>query len=61
MQANLVTAGEVVYIASMVVKKFFLLYSDADTRAFDNSGMNPFMLAIQKGHGCDEGHGEGGP
>ena len=25
-------------------------YSGADTRAFDNSGMNPFMMAVEKSH-----------
>ena len=28
----------------------FLIYSGADTRASDNSGMNPFMVAVEKGH-----------
>ena len=27
-----------------------LHYSDADTRASDNSDMNPFMVAVEKGH-----------
>ena len=27
-----------------------LHYSGADTRATDNSGMNPFMIAVEKGH-----------
>lgn len=26
----------------------FLIYSEADTRASDNSGMNPFMVAVEK-------------
>ena len=34
----------------MITLKFPLHYSGADTRASDNSDMNPFMLAIEKGH-----------
>ena len=29
---------------------FLDCYSDADTRASDNSDMNPFMIAVEKGH-----------
>ena len=35
---------------SMIMIEFPLHYSGADTRASDNSDMNPFMLAIEKGH-----------
>ena len=29
---------------------FSFHYSGADTRVSDNSGMNPFMIAVEKGH-----------
>ena len=34
----------------MIMIEFSLHYSGADTRASDNSDMNPFMIAVEKGH-----------
>ena len=37
-------------IILIATSNFSSLHSGADTRASDNSDMNPFMLAIEKGH-----------
>ena len=34
----------------LVLHSLSYIYSGADTRASDNCDMNPFMLAIEKGH-----------
>ena len=50
MQANTInylTSTSTVYITTLVCT--FSHCSGADTRAYDNSDMNPFMLAVEKG------------